>query len=253
MARQDGIIKVTGQMGGISFYRSKDGYLMRQKSSVSGDRIKNDPAFSRTRENLAEFGRAGSANKLLRTAFRTLIMNVADGRMTNRLSQYMMRVVQADVTHARGERTVIDGEPELLIGFEFNENGHLDKSLLAPYSWTINRVTGVSTITIPEFISANLIAVPQGATHFKLVAGCAAIDFGAGTYTNGYADSGDHKIDTVPTASQVLTINLPPNSTQPMFLAFGIVFTQEVNGTNYPLRNGTFNALALIGVDGADS
>ncbi len=36
MARQDGIIKVTGQMGGISFYRSKDGYLMRQKSSVSG-------------------------------------------------------------------------------------------------------------------------------------------------------------------------------------------------------------------------
>ncbi len=177
-------------------------------------------------------------------------MNVADGRMTSRLSQYMMKVVQADVTHARGERTVSDGEPELLIGFEFNENGRLDKTLLAPYSWTIDRVTGVMTITIPEFIAANLIAVPQGSTHFKLVAGGAAIDFGAGTFTNGYADSGEHKIDTIPTASQVLEINLP-NSTHPMFLAFGIVFSQEVNGTYYPLRNGTFNALALVGVDTA--
>ena len=157
------------------------------------------------------------------------------------------------IVPVRGERTVIDGEPELLIGFEFNENGHLDKTLLAPYSWTINRATGVSTITIPEFIAANLIVVPQGSTHFKLVAGCAAIDFGAGTYTYGYADSGDHKIDTVPIASQVLTINLPPQNAQPMFLAFGIVFTQEVNGTYYPLRNGTFNALALVGVSSAES
>jgi hypothetical protein len=239
-------------MGGISFYRSKDGYLMRQKSSVSGDRIKNDPAFSRTRENLAEFGRAVSSGKILKTALRPLIMNVADGRMTNRLAQQMMKVIQADTTNVRGQRNVIDGDPELLTGFEFNENGRLDKTLLVPYSWTIDRPTGVLTITIPEFIAANLIAVPPGSTHFKLVAGGAAIDFKQGTYTSGYTDNGEHMFDTTPTAAQVLTINLSP-ATHPLFLAFGIVFSQEVNGAYYPLRNGAFNALALVGVDGADS
>ncbi len=251
MARQDGVIKVTGQMDGISFYRTQDGYLMRKKSSVSGERIKNDPTYARTRENLAEFRGAMSATKVLKTAFRPLIMNVADNRMANRLSQQMMKVVQADTINLRGERNVIDGDIELLAGFEFNDIGRLDQTLFAPYSWTINRATGVLTITIPEFTAANLIAVPQGATHFKFVAGGAAIDFGEGTHISGTTDSGDQKIDTVPTATQVLTVNLFPNSTHPLFLALGIVFSQEVNGTYYPLRNGAFNALALVGVDGA--
>lgn len=251
MARQDGVIKVTGQMDGISFYRTQDGYLMRKKSSVSADRIKNDPAFARTRENLTEFGHAVSSGKLLKTALRPLIKYVADGRMTSRLSQTMMKVVQADMTHGRGQRKVMDGDPELLTGFEFNENGQLNQTLFAPYSWTIERATGVLTITIPEFIATNLIAVPTGATHFKLVAGGAAVDFAQGTFTSSYTDSGEHMIESVPIATQVLTINLPPASTHPLFLALGLAFYQEVNGTYYPLRNGAFNALALIGVANA--
>jgi hypothetical protein len=60
MARQKGIIKLEGTIGDVSFYKSKDGYLAREKGGVDGDRIKNDPAFQRTRENGSEFGRAGS-------------------------------------------------------------------------------------------------------------------------------------------------------------------------------------------------
>ena len=72
MARQDGVIKLTGQMGGISFYKSQGGHLVRQKGGIDGDRMKNDPAFARTRENNEEFGRAGASGKLLRTALRSL-------------------------------------------------------------------------------------------------------------------------------------------------------------------------------------
>jgi len=39
-------------------------------------------------------------------------------------------------------------------------------------------------------------------------------------------------------------------STHPLFLALGIEFYQEVNGQMYPLKNGAFNALALVKVDG---
>ena len=45
MARQKGIIKLQGTIGDVSFYKSKDGYLAREKGGVDGERIKNDPAF----------------------------------------------------------------------------------------------------------------------------------------------------------------------------------------------------------------
>ena len=49
MARQKGIIKFTGKIGDLSFYKSKDGFLALEKGGVEADRIKNDPAFARTR------------------------------------------------------------------------------------------------------------------------------------------------------------------------------------------------------------
>jgi hypothetical protein len=57
MARQKGLIKLDGTIGGITFYKSKDGYLAREKGGVCADRIANDPNFQRTVKtvkNLAE-------------------------------------------------------------------------------------------------------------------------------------------------------------------------------------------------------
>ncbi len=68
MARQKSIIKLDSTIGGITFYKSQDGYLAREKGGVSADRIKNDPAFQRTLENGLEFGRAGNAGKVLRNS-----------------------------------------------------------------------------------------------------------------------------------------------------------------------------------------
>jgi hypothetical protein len=41
-----------------------------------------------------------------------------------------------------------------------------------------------------------------------------------------------------------------PDSTKPLFLALGLEFFQEVNGRMYPLKNGSFNPLALVQVSG---
>jgi hypothetical protein len=120
MAKQKGIIKLDGTISDITFLKTRDGYLAKEKSSVSAERIASDPAFQRTRENGAEFGRAGKAGKTLRHAFRAALQNTADGRMVGRLTKEMVRVIQADATNARGLRNVIDGEAELLEGFDFN-------------------------------------------------------------------------------------------------------------------------------------
>ena len=102
MARQKGIIKLKGTIGDITFYKTKDGHLAREKGGIDASRIKNDPAFQRTRENGSEFGRAGKAGKTLRTALRTLLLNSADSRMVSRLTQAMVKVIQADLVNERG-------------------------------------------------------------------------------------------------------------------------------------------------------
>jgi hypothetical protein len=250
MARQKGIIKLKGTIGDITFYKTQDGHLAREKGGIDASRIKNDPAFQRTRENGSEFGRAGSAGKILRTALRALLLNSADGRMVSRLTQQMVKVIQADVTSVRGLRNVIDGEAELLAGFEFNIRGKLGTSLFAPFVAGIDRVSGDITVDLDSFVPINMIAAPAGTTHYKIISAGAEIDFENETFVEAHSQSDIlpwDAVDTVP-INQVNTVT--PASTKPLFLALGIEFYQEVNGQMYPLKNGAYNPLALVKVDG---
>ncbi|HMU46112.1 MAG TPA: hypothetical protein PKC72_07080 [Chitinophagaceae bacterium] len=250
MAKQKGIMKLEGTIGGITFYKSKDGYLAKEKSGVPADRIANDPAFQRTRENGAEFGRAGKAGKILRNAIRALLQNSADSRVVGRLTQEMVKVIHEDVTNPRGLRNVIDGEAELLQGFEFNTNGKLGTTLYAPFTSVIDRVAGTLTANIPAFVPLNMIAAPGGTTHFKIVSAGAEIDFENETFIVDTQQTAVLSWDANATAVINLANAVTANSTHPLFLVLGIEFYQQVNGQMYPLKNGAFNALSLVKVDG---
>jgi hypothetical protein len=250
MARQKGIIKLKGTIGDITFYKTQDGHLAREKGGIDASRIASDPAFQRTRENGSEFGRAGKAGKLLRTAFRPLLLNSADGRMVSRLTQRMMKVIQADLVSDRGLRNVIDGEAELLFGFEFNIRGKLGTSLFAPFVATIDRVAGEIKVDLVSFIPANMIAAPSGTTHFKIISGGAEMDFETETFVVSSSETAILPWDNTATAAISQTNAVTANSTKPLFLAVGVEFYQEINGQMYPLKNGSFNPLSLAKVDG---
>lgn len=249
MARQKVIIKFKGTIGDITFYKTQDGHLAREKGGIDASRIANDPAFQRTRENGSEFGRAGKAGKMLRTALRPMLLNSADGRMVSRLTQAMMKVIQADLVSERGLRNVIDGEAELLFGFEFNIRGKLGTTLFAPFVATIDRAAGEIKVDLASFIPANMIAAPSGSTHFKIISGGAEIDFEAETYVVATSETAILPWDGTATApiSQVNAVT--PASTKPLFLALGVEFYQEINGQMYPLKNGAFNPLSIAKVD----
>ncbi|SNR83285.1 hypothetical protein SAMN04488111_3352 [Lutibacter flavus] len=99
MARQNGIIKLKGTIGGISFYKTADGHLAREKGGVDKSRIANDPAFQRTRENGVEFRTAGKGGKLVRNAIRILLQNAKDKRVVNRLTTELLKIVITDTTN----------------------------------------------------------------------------------------------------------------------------------------------------------
>jgi len=250
MARQKGIIKLKGTIGDITFYKTQDGHLAREKGGIDASRIKSDPAFQRTRENGSEFGRAGKAGKVLRTALRALLLNSADGRMVSRLTQQMVKVIQADLVNERGLRNVIDGEAELLVGFEFNIRGKLGTSLFAPFVGAIDRVTGNITVDLAPFIPINMIAAPSGTTHYKIISTGAEIDFEAETFVVANSETAILPWDAVATVAISQTNAVTPASTKPLFLALGVEFYQEVNGAMYPLKNGAYNPLSLVQVSG---
>lgn len=250
MARQKGIIKLKGTMGDITFYRTSDGYMAREKGGISAERMRTDPAFQRTRENMAEFGRAGKAGKVLRRSLQKLIASVSDRRMVSRLTKEMVTVIQMDAVNPRGLRNVIDGEAELLTGFDFNISGKLSTTFLVPYETTLDRVTGEALVAIPAYNPQISIAGPAGSTHYQIVSGAMSIDFEAERFKSSTSETSILPVNGITTTAIELENTIPANSTHPLFLVLGISFYQEVNGEFYPLKNGSFNALQIVAVSG---
>jgi hypothetical protein len=56
--------------------------------------------------------------------------------------------------------------------------------------------------------------------------------------------------DATATTAISLENTLSTGSQLPLFLVLGIEFYQEVNGEEYPLKNGSFNALSIVKVSG---
>ena len=249
MAKQTGIIKLKGTIGGISFYKTADGHLAREKGGVDKNRIQNDPAFQRTRENGSEFGRAGKGGKVLRNAIRVLLQNAKDKKVVSRLTKTLVAVTKTDVVNERGSRTLQDGNLSLLESFEFNLNGKLGATLFAAYTKAFDRVTGDATLDLAAFSPTIRIAAPAGTTHFKIVMGASELDFVNETSTFESDETAILPYSAANTAAIALSATITANSTLPVVQVLGVEFYQEVNGQMYALKNGAYNALSVVTID----
>ena len=108
MARQTGLVKYNGTMGGVRHFKIKglEGDFAGMAGGPSAEQINNDPAFIRTRENMNEFGGSASAAKSVRTALSQIIKQFADSRLTGRLTAIMKQINLEDQTEARGKRAI---------------------------------------------------------------------------------------------------------------------------------------------------
>lgn len=250
MGKQSAIIPFEGTLGNITFYKTADGYRVKRKSSISGKRIAKDPAFQRTRENGAEFGQAGTSGKTLRLSFAELLKNVSDAKMVSRLTATMMRVLKGDTVNRRGLRKVSAGDIDQLAGFDFNINGKLSTTLAVDYGASIDRVAGQLIINVPVFVPDRLMTIPEGGTHFCITGVGAAVDFDAKTHEAEIQRSAVLPWNDQATAALVLTHSVTANSPLPLFLAMGVEFYQELNGSFYPLKSGAYNCLTMVAVAG---
>lgn len=249
MAKQAGIIKLKGTIDDISFYRTADGHMARAKGGISRQRILNDPAFQRTRENGSEFGTAGKGGKLIRNALRSLMQHAKDRLVVGRLTKVLLSIIKTDATNERGLRTIESGNMDLLLGFNFNGTAPLGTTLYAAFDALFDRVTGEATIDLEAYSPMVRIAAPAGTTHYRISLGAAELDFPNMQFDFSTSNSGIQAYDPVEVPASSLTVTLTPASALPVVQVVGIEFFQLVNGEYYPLKNGANNALAVVGVD----
>ncbi len=215
---------------------------------MDGTRIKTDPAFIRTVENNSEFASAAKAGKLLRKAVRAFILGSADHRVTSRLTALMMKIKQLDATSIRGLRTVgtaivLPSAMGLLQGFNFNKRSLLGEVLFKPY--TINATTG--EIDITAFFAANDIKMPTGATHVSLTSCWAKVDFVNNVY-NVQTSPATNVAKTAAAANVSLIPTAAATGTGTNLYMLKVEFFQMVNTVQYSLKNGSYNAVAIVQV-----
>lgn len=125
---------------------------------------------------------------------------------------------------------------------------NLGSTFYTSYEIQVDRATGALIVQVPSFSPASAIASPEGANHMKLISAGAAVDFEGENYEVALSQSDEIELTQANTPLIELVNQLSENVTGPLFLVLGIEFSQNINGTSYPLKNGRFNTLALIEV-----
>lgn len=263
MSRQKGLIKLEGNMGGISFYSSEGKHLARLANGPSKERILNDPAFERTRENNREFGGCAKVSKAVRSSLSAVLGSMAGSRLTARLTG-LFKTVNLKTAGKRGKRGIeLSKNKTSLKNFDLDKKINLSAVFSAPIEATNNVDRNESTITVPSFVPADFINAPSGATHFRLVAAIGAVsDYVLNSGSNQYEATNPeldgigavtfgayNPIDTT-AVDFVLTTAFAGapvvDGKVSVLQCIGIEFYQEVSGEYYALAQD--NAMKVINV-----
>lgn len=266
MAKQTGLVRYSGTMGGVRHFKIKglQGDFAGLVGGPTAEQIATDPAFRRTRENMNEFGGSATAGKSLRASIAGLIRNNGDSQVTGRITAIMKKINLEDGSEARGRRAIlVTAAPQYLDGFEFNKFTSLNGAFNAPYTITPTAARDGSTLDIPSFNPLDRMYIPSGATHFKIINAIAVLsDFEynatTGIYepkdgtTNGLTDikdSGYLPVNAiVPAINVVSTLPGSPTVSPEVSVVnlLAVEFYQEVNSNYYLFAQGNAMKVAKI-------
>lgn len=154
MAKIEGPILFTGSIGNLSAYkrRGSDKIILRTKGGASKDKIKNDPAFARTRDNNTEFGASSTAGTYIRGALFA-IKHLADHNISGQLNALARYIMKLDTVNKEGERDIRFSQYHYLLdGFSLNRNLPFNTVIRHPVSCTLSRMSGTASLVLPNLV-----------------------------------------------------------------------------------------------------
>lgn len=263
MSKQKGIIKLVGNIGGMSFYTSNGEYLARTAGGPTKERIATGANFVRTRENNAEFGGSAKVGKAFRTALSSVIQTMGGSTLTASLTR-LFKSINAKASGTRGQRPIaLTANKAQAKGLELNNKISFTSVFNAPYTVTTDADRVEVVFTIPSFIPINFINAPAGATGFRIAAAVGWLsDYSFDDSTLNYEpDVPDQNSLGITEYSAIQPINntgttitltatapggLVPEAGVSVIACLGIEFYQKVDNVDYLLAQG--NAMRIVEV-----
>lgn len=250
MAKNIGLIKISGKVGDLQFFKKGGKSYVGLTSSITKERIQKDPEFKRTRENMAEFGGAAAVSKELRHHLIPL-RGLFEKNLHTRLTS-MIRLLMNEGSGIRGKRAVeFSLNPQELDGFELNARSKVSEVLFAPLEIVSNTPRNQAVLTIAQFLPTDYLLPPEGATHFRIhVAALSVSNFEPTGVKPKYKplNMAQHGIFALASTAELslvnpivggltLTVDLagaPTLATNVSLFTFvGIEFFQQINGNMY--------------------
>jgi hypothetical protein len=183
MAKVKAPFKLKGSIGDLTFYENEYGPQVKTKSSPTKWHMKHHKGFANARRNAAEFKRAGKGALLLRQALgKPLLKGFTTMRLNGRMMRPFVKAVKADPIHEWGERNLVAGDLSGLTGFEFNHTLPLDDALPLNVENHYTIEDGHIRLQLPAVRIRKKDALPETATHYRLVCCLLTLDFATGRY-----------------------------------------------------------------------
>lgn len=245
MAKQTGIIPLSGTLGGINFYkRNGKGLARNAGGGFNGDDIKTKKSMVRVRENASEFGHCSTVKKSFKMSLNPFLCVRKDGKLHGRMMGLFMKLKGLDQINVRGQRRVAPGAEtiegkRLLLGFDFTPD--CDVQAILGANWVYEAATRTYSVTDFEVKRVNF---PEGATHLALTLGLVRFNFETLEYE--LKTSAPLYIDKdFEDVSFVLSVAEPDLAGFEMAV-LGMKFYQEVDGRFYIFRSARAVGLAVV-------
>ncbi|HWI94071.1 MAG TPA: hypothetical protein VNT20_22510 [Flavisolibacter sp.] len=225
MARQRGPVPFVGRIGDISFYEDKvHGYLSRQKGGPSKQQIKKRKSMAVVRQNNNEFGKASGYGRLLRNAFRPLILHCKEYSMSRRLQSLLTLIIKMDTSKEPGKRELVKAHLTELQDFELND--HL--SYLKFFKKGVDIEVHKKGITTKGFCILSKV-IAKKADHFKVISVAASVNFAEKKFLN---DVQERTVLPLTTKTFVFEHEMP--ATEHLFYGLAVCFYKK-NGKKFDL------------------
>lgn len=157
----------------------KEGYFQARKIGLTADRVHIDPRFHKTRLLAKEFAELAAYVKLIRAALST----VTTIKNNARLHGLLNRALQYDETHCCGSRKLVNGNLEILEGFNLNSKTALEDACKIEWDIVHHPLTQQTTVHIPSFVPEYYISPPEGIQYCRIYTIAAYIDIDQSSYT----------------------------------------------------------------------
>ncbi len=168
MAKNIGIIKFTGKLGGLSGRDTAFGNIIQTPGGFKSERLKNDPIYIKSRQLSTEFGRCSKIAALFRQQLLPYLKLLPDPYVYNHIQKCVLAVKDCDLASPKGSKTVANGllnptGAAQLSNFSFNRKRHFYFAGIGKYSFDLSH--------------GQLILERIDTTRFDFPAGADAIGF----------------------------------------------------------------------------